>query len=171
MKNDRTQLPDKLLNELLELAAGVCNEEISDAGSKRLAEILDGNVAAQQAYGQYMLIHAELYWLEDSMAGSSAAPPVSSLPTNDGTRRALMSWSWPLSLAALLLIGLGDRNLLLGLVPQCSCRDRSRLKCARVKGRSRPRDRIVELPLARPTGSGHHRIRIDALCRTASEPG
>ena len=78
MKNNNTRLPDELLNEFLELAAAVCNEEISDAGNKRLAEILYGNFAAQQAYGQYMLIHAELYWLEDSMARSPPAPLVSS---------------------------------------------------------------------------------------------
>jgi hypothetical protein len=95
--------------ELLELAGALCNGEITPAETGRLEQLLDGNAEAQRVYRQYMALHAELIWQQETL-GELSEPGDSFIPSlklgSGGRHLDWRRFGWPLALAACLLIGL-----------------------------------------------------------------
>ncbi len=109
MKSDgNNSLSKSLKAEILDLASEVCNGQAGDEQIARLREILNGNPAANSLYAQYMSMHAELYWLEDAVQGRYPKPELP-MPSRDESSKiwTASAWLWPLSMAAILLIGIG----------------------------------------------------------------
>jgi hypothetical protein len=100
---------DPKMTELLQLAEAACAGQLSSDQSQRLDDLLLDCDERQQAWLQYMSMHAELYWLESSSEPSdhlSAETQSASLPSQRQTDRA-RAVRWWVSTAAGLLALLG----------------------------------------------------------------
>ena len=102
----RSQMNARQRNELLQLCGDVCNGTLSDAGERRLAELLRDDAAAQGIYAQYMMVHAELYWQQTGLLGRG---PVTDVGSSGGelAKAGSDGPGWWIAVAAVLLIGIG----------------------------------------------------------------
>ena len=88
------------LNTLMELASAVCDDRASQDEIEQLEILLKGNAQAQAAYADYMLLHAELYWQQESLQDQNGTKiRVTSYGSNP------LGWTTLWTLAAMLLVG------------------------------------------------------------------
>jgi hypothetical protein len=115
--NKRNDLTDgrsdkeTMLDEIRYLAGHVCNQSVTPAETQRLEALLLGNAEAQRCYQEYMLVHAELYWLNDSVLDAhSGSESATSIPLTEHQNRWTGNLGWIAGLAMTLVLGITAGN-------------------------------------------------------------
>ncbi len=86
----------------------VCNGNATESEVDQLGHILAADPAARSTYAEYMLLHAELYWLQDSLGETTTGRGANRTSHGDDSRAWGMvakSLTWIGTIAATLLLG------------------------------------------------------------------